>query len=105
MDVAVVYATFPDRESAEDVASTVIEARHAACATFWDGGTMYWWEGEIEAGDETLALFKTAPGEVDGLVAALEQAHPYEVPCVLPLASTGGSEAYADWVRAETRTD
>lgn len=101
MDVQLVYATFPDRASAEDVAGTVLEDRLAACVTYWEAGTRYWWEGEIEEADETLALFKTAPDKRDALVEALEAEHPYEVPCVLPLASEGGPDGYAEWVQAQ----
>lgn len=102
MDVQLVYATFPDEGTAEAVGRTMLEERVAACFTYWQGGTQYRWEGEIEEGTETLALFKTAPGKRDALVEALEAAHPYEVPCVLPLASEGGPAGYTAWVEEET---
>lgn len=97
-----VYATFPDRDSAEAIGRRVLEAQLAACVTYWEAGTMYRWEGEIEEGTETLALFKTAPGNRPALVDAVEDAHPYDVPCVLPFGSEGGNAAYASWIQAES---
>lgn len=102
MDVQLVYATFPDRESAEKIGQQVLEDRLAACVTYWEAGTRYRWEGSIEEETETLALFKTDPTERASLVEAIEAEHPYDVPCVLPLASEGGAPGYAEWVAAET---
>lgn len=102
MDVQLVYATFPDRETAETIGQTVVEDRLAACVTYWEAASTYRWEGEVVTEDEALALFKTPPEKRQALVAALEDVHPYDVPCVLPLASEGGTEGYADWVRRET---
>lgn len=102
MDVQLVYATFPDRESAEEIGHRMLESQTAACVTYWEAGTAYRWEGEIEEGSETLALFKTAPEKRTALVEALEAAHPYDVPCVLPIASEAGAAAYTAWVEAET---
>lgn len=102
MTVQLVYATFPDRESAERLGRQAIEERVAACFTFWKAGSVYRWEGEVVADEETLVLFKTTPEHCGDLVAMLEDEHPYDVPCVLPLTSEGGVDAYADWLAAET---
>jgi periplasmic divalent cation tolerance protein len=103
MSVQLVYATFPDRDSLEAIAPALLEERLAACFTCWEAGTQYRWEGEIVADEETLALFKTRPEHVDDLVARLEDEHPYDVPCIVPLSGEDANEAYADWIRAETR--
>lgn len=102
MEVQLVYATFPDRESAEALGRELVEEELAACVTYWAAGTTYRWEGDVVTEDETLALFKTAPERRGALVEALEERHPYDVPCVLPIASEGGAEGYADWVRSAT---
>ncbi len=101
MAVALVYATFPDMETARSLAREMLEARFAACATFWDAGSLYWWEGEIEAAEEAIALFKTHPDKVEALTKALAKAHPYEVPCILPVETTEPFEAYAAWIEDE----
>lgn len=102
MDVQLVYATFPDRDTAETIGRRMLEQRRAACVTYWEAGTQYWWEGSIETDEETLALFKTQPDQRQPLVEAIEEVHPYDVPCVLPVDSEGGPPGYAEWIRAET---
>lgn len=98
MDVQLVYATFPDPDSAEELGEQMLEDRLAACFTFWEAQSRYVWEAELVREEETLAMFKTAPAKREALVAALEDAHPYDVPCVLPLGSQGGPEAYTAWI-------
>ena len=102
MDLQLVYATFPDEETAKKLARAMLEERLAACATFWPAGSLYWWDGEIEEAEEHLALFKTSPGKAAVLVERLTAAHPYDVPCVLPLEVDGAPGAYRAWVEKET---
>ena len=101
MTVQLVYATFPDRATAERLARAMLEQRLAACATFWEAGSLYWWEGAIESADEALALFKTTRAQADGLIEALAQAHPYDVPCIVRVESSGCFPGYGQWVGAE----
>jgi len=101
MTVALVYVTFPEPEQARSIAREMIEQRLAACVTFWPAGSMYWWEGEIETTEETLALFKTHEGRVHELTRRLSDAHPHDVPCVLPWPTFQPLEAYEAWVRKE----
>ncbi len=103
MSVELVYVTFPDRGTAKEVGASMVERELAACVTFWDAGTVYRWEGDVVRDEEALALFKTRPGLREELVDALEQAHPYDVPCVLPIRSEGGAGAYEAWVSSSTR--
>lgn len=102
MSVQLVYATFPDRDSVDRIGQRLLEDRLAACFTCWEAGSVYRWEGEVVEDEETLALFKTAPEHVDDLVARLEDEHPYDVPCVVPLGGEGANRAYAEWIQAET---
>ncbi len=102
MDVQLVYATFPDQETARTLARDMIERKLAACATFWEAGSMYRWEGQVEETTETLALFKTRADLVPDLEDALAEDHPYEVPCLLPVDVNHPHQAYALWVEEET---
>ncbi len=103
MPVRMVYVTFPDRDTARKIGASVIEDELAACVTFWPAGSMYRWEGEVVQEEEELAFFKTTPEREDALVEKIEEEHPYDVPCVLPLDVDGALRPYADWVEAMTR--
>lgn len=103
MSVQLVYATFPDRTTAEETGTEMVEEGLAACVTHWEAGTVYRWEGEVTYDEESLALFKTHPELRDELVEALVEDHPYEVPCVLPVDSEEGAPGYEDWIRSATQ--
>jgi periplasmic divalent cation tolerance protein len=101
MPVQLVYATFPDTDSAQALGRRCLEAGLAACFTHWQAGTQYRWEGEIVEDEETLVLFKTAPERREELVSFLEDEHPYDVPCLLPIDSEEANPAYAEWIADE----
>jgi periplasmic divalent cation tolerance protein len=44
----------------------------------------------------------TRRGLVPEIVARVNDAHPYEVACVIALPVVGGNDAYLRWVLAET---
>lgn len=105
MTVRMVYVTFPDRETAESIGASMVEDELAACVTFWEAGSVYRWEGTLTRDEEALAFFKTAHDREERLVEAIKEAHPYDVPCVLPLKVDGGMDAYAAWVQDMTRPE
>lgn len=98
-DVRAVYLTFPDLESAKVVATQLVEARLAACVNLLPGATsIYRWEGETVVESECVAIAKTAADTVDALIAAVQELHPYDVPCAVAYAAVGGAETYLEWV-------
>lgn len=97
--VAVVLVSGPDLSSMRELVTTVVTERLAACANVLPGAvSIYRWEGRLETADEVLAILKTLPSRVAGLEQRITELHPYEVPEVVVLTSTGGSKAYVDWV-------
>ena len=99
----IVLCTVPDRDTAEEIANILIADKLAACVNILPGVTsVYRWEGRIERDGESLLVIKSRSGLVDRLVAALVEAHPYEVPEVIALPVTGGNPSYLRWAAAET---
>jgi periplasmic divalent cation tolerance protein len=64
--------------------------------------SIYRWQGQLEEAGEVLLVVKTRADRCAALAARIQALHPYELPEVLELAASGGSEAYLDWVRRET---
>jgi periplasmic divalent cation tolerance protein len=101
-DIALLYATFPDRGEAERIVRTVLAERLAACVNILAPCTsIYRWQGAIEQSDEVPALFKTTPQLASSLRARIEALHPYDLPVVetWPVAAAA---AVSDWIAAET---
>jgi periplasmic divalent cation tolerance protein len=95
----VVFCSCPDVESAGLLADTLVEERLAACVTRLPGVTsVYRWEGALQRDAEVLLIIKTTAGRLANLSARIESLHPYEVPEVIAIPVTGGSERYLGWV-------
>jgi periplasmic divalent cation tolerance protein len=94
-------STISDRETAERLARTLLEARLVACINIVGPITsLYRWQGDIEQGEEYLLLMKTAAREEEALIARVRELHPYEEPEVLVLPVVAGASSYLAWVTA-----
>jgi periplasmic divalent cation tolerance protein len=98
-----VYVTAP-RDAAEDLATLLVEERHAACVNVVDCESYYRWDGEVQRGEEEAVLLaKTTPERYDDLKGALKVAHPHDVPCIERFDEADVLDSYGDWVEDETR--
>lgn len=103
-DVRTVLMTAPDPKTAAALGRRMVEERLAACANLVPGvQSVYWWEGEVQEGQEVLMVLKTSVSMVPALVRRAVEMHPYEVPEVLVLPVEYGSESYLEWVLQECR--
>ncbi len=103
-EIRVVLITAPDAVCAETLSRALLDERLAACVNVVPGvRSFYRWEGAIREDSELLLLLKTRKDLADALAARVKELHPYELPEVLELPASGGSEAYLDWVRTETQ--
>ena len=99
-----VYVTAPDKQSAMDLARSMVERRLAACANVLGPITsVYWWDGTVNTEGEVALIFKTVEGRLAALTEALRQDHPYECPCVVALPISGGNPDFLAWLAAETK--
>jgi periplasmic divalent cation tolerance protein len=103
-DFQIVLSTCADREQAERIARRLVEQQVAACVNIVPGvQSIYRWQGNVESAAEVLMVIKTSAGlvcEVQSIIASL---HSYEVPELLVLPVSGGSEAYLAWLKASLR--
>ncbi|MEP4380201.1 MAG: divalent-cation tolerance protein CutA [Alphaproteobacteria bacterium] len=100
---SMVYVTCGSVNEARQIGETVVRARLAACANIIDGmHSIYWWEGAVEDGSETVLILKTAAVNVPALTARVKALHSYDVPCVVEIPLAGGNSEYFDWIVAES---
>ena len=98
-----VYVTTNDRAEALEIGRALVEARLAACANIIDPVTsIYWWEGAVQEGAETVLVLKTQAALVGPLTERVKALHSYSCPCVVALPIEGGNPAYLDWIARET---
>ena len=103
-EVLLVLSTFPDIETARRISRQLVEGRCAACANILPQvESIYWWETEVETGNEALVLFKTSADRYEALETTLRQLHPYEVPEIIALPIGAGLPEYLGWVTKNCR--
>ena len=103
LDAVVVLSTVADAEAGATLIRALLGRRLIACGTMLPGArSLYWWQGKVADGTETVLLLKTRAGLVEELKAAFAELHPYEVPELLALPASAGLEKYVGWIHAET---
>jgi periplasmic divalent cation tolerance protein len=99
-NVSIVLCTFPENENPFALARTLVEEGLAACVSIFPPmQSIYRWQGKVEQASERQLIIKTDAARVEDLKARLAALHPYDVPEVLVLPVSGGSEGYLQWIR------
>jgi periplasmic divalent cation tolerance protein len=98
-----VYATAGDADEARRIGRAVVEERLAACANVIDGmKSIYWWQGAVQEGNETVLILKTTEARVDALISRIKALHSYDCPAIVSFPIAAGFEGFLDWIEAET---
>ena len=97
----VALSTVATAVDAERLARALVERRLAACVNVVPGVVSHYrYQGELHREQEQLLVIKTRAERMDALRAALAELHPYQVPELVALEITSGSDAYLKWLDA-----
>ena len=100
-DLRLVFTTCSSRSVAEELATSLVERRHAACVNVLPGvSSTYRWLGKIERADEVLLMIKTGIHELPAIEQAIRALTGYELPEFVAVEIGGGSSDYLGWVAA-----
>jgi len=99
----VVYVTAPNEDEAAGIARALVEAKLAACVNIISNiRSIYRWQGNLEDDSEVLMIIKTRKELFDPLTVAVRKLHSYDVPEIIALPISLGSEDYIKWIREST---
>lgn len=99
----VVLTTVGSDDEAAGIGRGAVESRFAACAHIVGPiRSFYHWDGAVQDDQEWQCWLKTTSDRVDELVGYIKTHHSYDLPAVVAMPITAGSEEYLSWVRAET---
>lgn len=105
-ELLLVLSTFPDPATARQIGTELVEKQLAACVNLLPAvESIFRWDGRVDSGGETLAIFKTTRAAYAGFAAALAAAHPYEVPEIVALRPEAVADSYLAWAQAATAPD
>ncbi|RFU37980.1 divalent-cation tolerance protein CutA [Actinomadura logoneensis] len=98
-----VTTTTDSRAEAAALAKSAVTERLAACAQLVGPvASTYWWEGEIEAAEEWMVVFKTTVDRFDELASLITDEHSYDTPEIIATPVVAGSMDYLAWVAEQT---
>ena len=99
----VIFITVPSNDEADKIADVLVSRRKAACVNIVPQvRSRFWWQGKIESEEEALLIVKTRSALLDEVIGLVKANHSYEVPEVIALPISGGSEDYLNWLDEET---
>ena len=95
-----VYVTYPDQDRAQEISQEIVSAHLAACANiFAPHQSLYWWEGELQSGQEIAVIYKTTRDCFKSLKEKIIELHPFDCPCIVALDIADGYEAFIHWIK------
>ena len=97
-----VLTTCPDRDSAEQIATFLVEQHLAACVNILPGiHSIYRWKGEVTRDGELLLVIKSRADRFEALKQAILEHHPYELPEVIAVSVSEGHLPYLAWIDSQ----
>ncbi|MCP3802743.1 divalent-cation tolerance protein CutA [Allokutzneria sp. A3M-2-11 16] len=94
-----VFTTLDSADAAEDLARSLVADGLAACVqVVGPVRSVYRWRGEVCVDQEWQLVIKTAEERMEELSKHVRAHHSYEVPELVAVPITGGSQDYLDWV-------
>jgi periplasmic divalent cation tolerance protein len=95
-----VLTTCGNSADAGSLATLLVEQRLAACVNALDRvASTYRWQGRVQQDQETLLVIKTTVARYPAVERAIRAHSKYELPEVVAIPVTAGSDAYLDWLR------
>jgi periplasmic divalent cation tolerance protein len=103
-EFVVITTTSGDHTVAEQIAADLVDRRLVACAQIIGPiKSIYRWEGTVEFTEEVMLQLKTTTAHVEAVKETIDRLHPYDVPEVIVMPITDGSELYLKWLGDQTR--
>lgn len=99
----IILSTAGSAEEARKIAQALVKQGLAACVNIVPQiESVYRWKGKLENSQELLLIVKTTAERVSKVFEAIQSLHSYEVPECIALEITAGSEAYLNWIAANS---
>lgn len=102
MTYSIILTTCPTDEEARELALKLVQEKLAACVQLSAVTSVYTWKGTTHQEPEIRLLIKTRTGLYPAVEAFIRQNHSYEVPEIVQIPITHGSDEYLGWMDENT---
>ncbi|NOX34437.1 MAG: divalent-cation tolerance protein CutA [Deltaproteobacteria bacterium] len=102
MKYCIVLTTCPNDEEADKLALQLIHEKLAACVQLSPIKSYYRWKNEQHIDTEIRLLIKTKSKLYESVEQFIKKHHSYDVPQIVQLPVTDGSDEYLDWIDENT---
>jgi|SaaInlStandDraft_6_1057023.scaffolds.fasta_scaffold19858_2 periplasmic divalent cation tolerance protein len=91
-------------ETAESIASHLLEIKLIACANIFPAGTsIYKWEGKIKKESEIYFILKTNKKLFKQVKEEILKIHPYDCPAIVEINVDNTHLPFTHWVKEQTK--
>jgi periplasmic divalent cation tolerance protein len=103
-DYIQVLTTVGSEEEAEQISSTLVDRRLAACVQVVGPiASRYRWQDKVEEDREWQCLAKTEAARYPEVETAIRELHSYDEPEIVAMPIVAGSKGYLDWISESLR--
>lgn len=102
MRYCMIITTYPDQNSATELAGALIKKRLAACAQLSPVNSFYCWEGKCHNSQEVKIIIKTRDALYPEIEKFIQAHHSYDLPQIIKLPIVQGLNRYLDWIDENT---
>lgn len=103
MKCVLIQTTCPSQKHAKTLARALIERRLAACIHIQKIASLYSWNNKLCRDTEYELSVKTTAGQSQNVQKFIQAHHPYDLPQIIEIPVTGGSDDYLKWVYDQTK--
>ncbi len=97
-DLSIVKTSESNFENAKNLANAILSMKLAACVSFSEINSIYWWEGKLEESSEVELTIKTNLDLLSEVLKTIKDIHSYKLPEIICLKASANSE-YNQWIK------
>lgn len=96
--LCIVITTTDKEDIAKKIAQNLVVKKLAACVQTYKVNSTYVWKEEVQDSEEFRLEAKTVENNYEAIKALILADHNYDLPEIIKIDITGGSDEYMDWV-------
>lgn len=96
---SIVITTCSGTDNAEKIIQALLSEKLAACIQVYEIKSFYSWKGNINEDAEQMLLVKAKALNYDAIEKVIIDNHSYEIPEIIQVPITNGSDAYLNWIK------